>query len=127
MSLNSKDFKKLKLQHMKVKTAKHKERVTHVDLMQPPELTAYIQQARDKGASAWLNAIPIEQQRLDLSKEEFRDALCLRYNIPLKGLPSKCACSEPFNISHALSCKKGGFVAKRHDNIKDLFTTNTVE
>ena len=84
MSLNSKDFKKLKLQHVKEKTAKHKERVTHVDLMQPPEITAHIQQARDKGASAWLNAIPIEQQRLDLSKEEFRDALCLRYNLPLK-------------------------------------------
>ena len=72
MSLNSKDFKKLKLQHVKEKTTKHKERVTRVDLIQPPEITAHIQQARDKGASAWLNAIPIEQQRLDLSKEEFR-------------------------------------------------------
>ena len=65
MSLNSKDFKKLKQQHVKEKTAKHKERVTHVDLMQPPEITVHIQQARNKGASAWLNAIPIEQQRLD--------------------------------------------------------------
>ena len=52
MSLNSKDFKKLKL-HVKEKTAKHKERVTHVDLMQPPEITAHIQQARDQGASAY--------------------------------------------------------------------------
>ena len=52
MSLNSKVLKKLKLQHVKEKTANHKERVTHVNLMQQSEITAHIQQARDKGASA---------------------------------------------------------------------------
>ena len=40
----------------------------------------------------------------------------------MNGLPSKCACNDVFNVTHALSCKKGGFVSKRHDNIKDLFT-----
>ena len=40
--------------------------------------------------------------------------------MPLKNLPSKCACGAPFDITHALNCHKGGFVNARHDNIRDL-------
>ena len=66
--------------------------------------------------------MPIKEQNLDLNKEEFRDAISLRYNIPLKNLPTYCACGEKFNESHAMSCKKGGFGSSRHDNIRDLLT-----
>ena len=38
----------------------------------------------------------------------------------LKNLPQKCACEQVFSVDHALSCKKGGFVAQRHDNVKIL-------
>ena len=86
------------------------------------ELKPYIKQARDKGASAWLNAIPLKDQHLNLNKEEFRDALCLRYNLPLKNLPSKCPCGEKFTVCHAMNCKKGGFIVKRHDNLRDFLT-----
>ena len=51
-----------------------------------------------------------------------RDSLCLRYNLPLPNLPSYCACGEMFTVNHALSCKKGGFIAQRHDTIRDLLT-----
>ena len=46
----------------------------------------------------------------------------MRYNIPLKNLPTYCACREKFNESHTMSCKKGGFVSNRQDNIRDLWT-----
>ena len=59
------------------------------------------------------------------NKQEFRDALRLRYNIPLQDLPSSCVCGERFTINHALSCKKGGFVAQRHDSIRDFLTLLT--
>ena len=52
-------------------------------------------------------------------------SLKMRYvfnNVSLNRLPSFCACGESFNATHALSCKKGGFVSKRHDNVWDLFT-----
>ena len=35
-------------------------------------------------------------------------------------LPSKCACGSPFDVGHALSCKKGGFVGLRHNAIRDM-------
>ena len=57
-----------------------------------------------------------------LNKQEFRDSLRLRYNLSLHDLPHACPCGSPFDVNHALSCKKGGFVAQRHDNVRDLLT-----
>ena len=37
-----------------------------------------------------------------------------------KGLPSHCdGCSEGFTVEHGLSCKKGGLVGQRHDDVRD--------
>ena len=74
-------------------------------------------QARDRRASSWLNALDFQ-----LNKEEFRDALRLRYNMKLDNLPTYCPCDKRFSVSHALDCKKGGFIHERHDNIKDTLT-----
>ena len=105
------------------------------ELLQSPGLTGltnrylliyskWCSRPRDKGASSWLNAIPIEEHGLALNKQEFRDSLCLRYNLPLPNLPSYCGCGEMFTVNQALSCKKGGFVAQRHDTIRDLLTSH---
>ena len=97
-----------------------KSRIERIDESLSPDLLQAVQQTRDKGASSWLNAIPIEEHGLALKKQEFRDSLCL----PLPNLPSYCACGEMFTVNHALSCKKGGFVAQRHDTIRDLLTSH---
>ena len=99
-------------------------RIDRIDESLPPDLLQAVQQTRDKGASSWLNAIPIEEHGLPLNKQEFRDSLCLRYNLPLPNLPSYCACGEVFTVNHALTCKKGGFIAQRHDTIRDLLTSH---
>ena len=46
---------------------------------------------RDKGASSWLNAIPLEEQDLVLNKQEFRDSVqnALKYAIVW---PTKSMC-----------------------------------
>ena len=75
------------------------------------------------GASSWLNAMPLTDQGLALNKQEFRDSLRLRYDLPLVDLPSHCTCGDKFTVCHALSCKKGGFVAQRHDGVRNLLTT----
>ena len=88
------------------------------DLLRPP----VVNQSREKGASSWLNAMPLADQGLALNKQDFRDSLGLRYNLPLVDLPSLCVCGNKFTVSHALSSKKRGFVARRHDGVRDLLT-----
>ena len=89
----------------------------------PARVIPYVKQARDKGASSWLNALPIEEQDFVLNKGEFKDALRLRYNIDLENLPTTCPCGERFDVTHALTCGKGGFVIERHDNVKNTLTS----
>ena len=106
----------------KRKDEKNKELIEEVDSKLSPDVLRQVEQARDKGASSWLNAIPYEEHGFCLNKQEFRDSIRLRYNMRLKDLPVRCGCrnEELFSIEHALSCKTGGFIAQRHDNIKNL-------
>ena len=71
---------------------------------------------RETGASIWLPTLPIEEKGFFLTKREFWDSVHIRYGWPLPRLPySKCASGETFNVAHALSCMKGGFVTQRHN------------
>ena len=77
--------------------------------------------AQMKGASAWLNSLPLKDEGYRLSKREFFDAIALRYRWMVKRLPTNCACSQKFNIDHAMQCKTGGYIHRRHDQLRDLF------
>ena len=83
-----------------------------------PEQNRAAKQAKQKDASSWL--ISLEDHGFTLTKGEFRDALALRYNKSLYSLLSNCPCGQKFNVTHALNCKKGGFVTMRHNNIRDF-------
>ena len=43
--------------------------------------------------------------------------------MPLFDLPSKCICGEKYTVCYTLSCKKGGFLAQRHDGVRNLLTS----
>ena len=75
--------------------------------------------AQEQGSSSWLTVLPIKRPGFNLSKSDFWDAVRLRYRLPLKRLPSHCGCSKLYNVQHAVSCKKGGYVALRHNEIRD--------
>ena len=77
--------------------------------------------SREKGASCWLNVLPLKKYHFDLTKSEFRDGIALRYGWEPVKLPSICACNEPFTVSHALHCPKGGYTHIRHNDIRDSF------
>ena len=79
-----------------------------VDSSLSPELLRLFNQSRDRGVSSWLNAMPLADQGLALNKQEFRDSLRLRCDLPLADLPSYCICGDRFTFGYALSCKKGG-------------------
>ena len=75
---------------------------------------------QEQGASSWLTTLPLRDHGFYLTKGEFRDALCFRYDWPLKNIPRLCACGNPFSIDHAMICRYGGLAIQRHNNIRDL-------
>ena len=74
-----------------------------------------LHKATDNGA--WLSAVLHQLNGTELSGEEFRDNLCLRYGLIPQDIPATCdGCGKRLSIEHALSCPKGGLVLARHDD-----------
>ena len=105
---------------MSAKADRLKVKVVAVYEALPPDSKRFMKQSQDKGASSWVNVIPLEDEGFNVSKEEFFDSLRIKYNLPLPLLPVTCVCGQPNNLTHALQCQKGGFVNRRHDNIRDF-------
>ena len=78
-----------------------------------------LQLASEKGSSIWLNTLPIEAQGYSLNKQEFIDAVALRYNFKISGVASQCACGAKNSVDHALVCRLGGYVIMRHNEVRD--------
>ena len=79
-----------------------------------------VMRAVEGKTSNWLNVLPFSEYHFDLSPVEFRDAISLRYGRNLPGLPAHCdGCGDSFSVQHALDCKKGGLVIRRHNEIRD--------
>ena len=98
----------LKRHQQSLKRASAKEKMDSIDSSLSPDLLRLDSQWRGKSAGSWLNAMPLADQGLALNKQEFRNSLRLRYDLPLADLPSHCICGGKFTVGHVLSCKKGG-------------------
>ena len=73
-----------------------------------------------KRVSNWLTNLPIKELGYELTKQECWDAIKIRYNWSVDRIPSQCICGASFGVTHALSCKKGGFIALRHNEVRDI-------
>ena len=82
-----------------------------------------VELAQEKGASAWLTVLPIEEHGFALHKGAFHDALALRYGWRPQRMQSVCICGKQNDTSHALSCARGGYVITRHNEIRDVTAT----
>ena len=85
-----------------------------------PSLKHCLEVTEEKGASTWLNALPIQEHGFALHKGDFRDAICLRYGWSPPHLPNHRVCGTALTVDHALNCKCGGFVSIRHNEVRDL-------
>jgi hypothetical protein len=73
---------------------------------------------RSKSTGAWLTTMPNLLNGSDLSAEEFRDGVRLRFGLTPKAMQPRCdGCGERFTTEHAMSCRKGGLIMQRHDDI----------
>ena len=73
----------------------------------------------EKGASSWISTLPLKECGFVLSKQQFQDAIRIKYNIPLDGISQECACGKTNSIDHSLICKLGEYVALRHNHLRD--------
>ena len=74
----------------------------------------------ENGASTWLSTLPLTSENYQLTKQNFWDLIRFRYGWQLSRLPSTCECGVTFSIEHALTCKKGGFISLRHNEVRNL-------
>ena len=89
------------------KTEREAAKVTWLKQQLNPEKLKLYDAITEKGASSWLNAMPLREHNFYLDKQTFWDTMHLRYGIPLSRLPAKCVCDAKFDVEHALTCKRG--------------------
>ena len=121
--LRNYDTENLKDEIAKMKTEKEKKLMAQLDDVKQSvdnKLKRSLELAGEKGAGAWLSALPLHSLGYDLNKQEFRDGICLRYSWRIPNTPSFCGCGDKNSIDHTLNCKLGGYVHMRHNNIRDL-------
>ena len=86
----------------------------------PEKTKRAVNLAAEKGASSWLTVIPVKEMDLNVNKREFKGAVHLRYDWQINDVPNVCICGQPFNVDHAMICKRGGFIIQRHNQLRDL-------
>ena len=62
----------LKRHHQSLQRARDEEKMEGINSTLSPDLLRLVNQSRDKGASSWLNAMPLADQGLALNKQEIR-------------------------------------------------------
>ena len=117
---NNDDVLKAKSEGITTTRTSKQNRTTNVTEKQIPTVKRNLEQLSSSGASSWLGAYPLKEQGFNLNKSEFQDALNLRYDKPLKNMPSKCACGKKFDVTHAMNCGRGGFIIARHDQVRNF-------
>ena len=96
----------VKRQQQSLKVASLRSKIDHIDDKLPSDPLPYVNQARDKGFSSWPTSLPLREQGLFLNKQEFRDSLKMRYNLPLEDLPSSCTRGSAFSVSRSSKTRR---------------------
>ena len=112
MAIKSK-IKFLKLQHHQKNS-----KMIRQDITEPQQRLNGMNQ--EQGASSWLTMFPIKEEGYNLTKQLLLDLVRMIYNWGLSRLPSVCECGIKFDLTHALSFKKGRFISLRHNHIRNI-------
>ena len=94
-----------------------KEDAERVRAKPPVEMQWAMSYNGKKGASHWLDVLPLTEYGFSFHKGAFQDALALRYGWTPRHVPSQCACGKHFTMEHTFNCPYGGFPSLRHNDI----------
>ena len=111
--------KEIKLEVRAEKERKFKAEEAEIALDLDEKTQRLVKCAQEKGASSWLSALPLKRMGYSINKQEFRDAISLRYGWTISDMPSYCACGKKNSIDHVMICLKGGYVHMRHNALRD--------
>ncbi len=125
--LDNTQVKKTKQELKIAKENQYKEELNYLIANISPLKQRCLELSREKSASSWLTALPLRHLGYTFNKQQFRDAICLRYNFGIQGIPKYCACGTKNDITHALTCKKGGYVTMRHNALRDCLANTLKE
>ena len=75
---------------------------------------------QEQGASNWLTTHPLTEYGFDLNKQQFCDSIRIRCGWDIKNMPTTCSCGAKLDYQYCMSCKKGGFITIRHNDVRDL-------
>ena len=95
----------------KIKSKKHQAKLENIRSYLTEERIRLNKLNQERGSSSWLTTLPLSEEGYDLTKQLFWGLIRIRYEWTLTKLRAYCECSEKFNLQHALSCKKGGFLS----------------
>ena len=120
------DTRNAKAEIRKQKEERNETKLELVRSQLSPQQQKVLEATSEKGASSWLKTLPLKRHNFYLNKQIFWDTVYLRYGISIPRMPSNCVCGSNFDIQHALTCKRGGFIGIRHDELRD-FTAEVLE
>ena len=110
------EIEKLKAEKEEAMRMKLEEVKSEVD----EKMKRTLELACEKGAGAWLSALPLQTLGYTLNKQEFKDAIYLRYGWNIPNTPFHCGCGAKNSVDHTLNCKLGGYITMRHNNLRDF-------
>ena len=111
-------LRKAREAYKSTKTKEHEAELAGVLAKLPEEQKQAVERAVKHKTGAWLTAMPTARNGNQLSADEWRDGIAFRYGLEPTGLQPRCdGCGERFDADHALKCRKGGLIIKRHNDV----------
>ena len=112
----------MKAKLRKERRARLEKEANKLQASMPFHIQRAMELAREKGASALFTVLPLERHGFCFkAKRDWRDLVRMRYRLPIRDLPSRCACGKVYSLDHSQICHLGGFVHMRHDEENRLF------
>ena len=65
-----------------------------------------IELSSEKGASSWLTSLPLKDYGFRLNKQEFTDAIAMRYDLKINDVSRTCVCGQPNTTNQSILQKR---------------------